>query len=234
MAKGTEEKEGERFYLLPDGTKVPSVTTIIGSGLGWNKQVLMGWAYKQGKLGVPFRDVSKTAMQIGTLAHKMAECHIKHQDHPVPPDDADEILTGIYEQANLAFQQFKEWQDLTKLNIVDSEVRVTYVDDEVAYGGTIDAIAIDDNLMLHVMDFKVSNAAYAEYIIQIAAYLKAYSQRYDKSFEDFKGIHILRFGKEAPTFAHHYINSNNVEPAWEAFRALHKLFTVKKVVEKMV
>lgn len=234
MAKGTEEKDGERFYLLKDGRKVPSVTTIIGSGLGWNKQVLMGWAYKQGKLGIPFREVSKAAMQIGTIAHKMAECHIKGVDHPVPPDDADEITIEAYEKANVAFQQFREWQKMTRLSIIESEVRVTYEDDGVGYGGTIDAISKDDEGYLHVMDFKVSNAAYAEYIIQIAAYVRAYAQSHHVSFEDFKGIHILRFGKDAPTFAHHYVSSNSVEPAWRAFVALHELFTVKKVVEKMV
>jgi hypothetical protein len=234
MAKGTEEQDGERYYFLKDGRKVPSVTTIIGSGLGWNKQVLMGWAYKQGKLGLPFRDAQKTAMQIGTLAHKMAECHIKGEDHPLTPEGADEATIEMYEKANVAFAQFLEWQKMTRLKIIESEVRVTYEEDGIGFGGTIDAIAEDDDRLLHVMDFKVSNAAYAEYIIQISAYLQAFAQQRGLSFEDFKGIHILRFGKDAETFAHHYINSDRVGPAWEAFVALHKLFTVKKVVEKMV
>jgi hypothetical protein len=34
-------------YILENGKRVPGVTTIIGSNLGWNKNVLIGWARKQ-------------------------------------------------------------------------------------------------------------------------------------------------------------------------------------------
>lgn len=232
MAKDTEEKDGERYYYLDDGkTKVPSVTTIIGSGLGWNKYVLMAWAHKLGKEGKSFKDEQKSAMSIGTIAHKMAEHNIKGLDHIVCPADGD---AELYEKANVAFNQFLQWKKMTRLNIIESEVRVVHDDEGIGFGGTIDAIAKDDEGYLHIIDFKTSNNCYPEYIIQVAAYIRGYAFKMNKGFDDFKGVHLLRFGKDAPTFAHHYADADHIGPAWEAFVALHKLFTVKKVVSKML
>lgn len=235
MAKdaGKEDVAGERFYRTASGDKVPSVTTVIGASLGWNKYVLMAWAHKLGLEGKDFRKEQKQAMSIGTIAHKMAECWLKDEPLPVPETEEDKPL---YESATLAFNQFVEWRKLTRLDITESESRVVCndTDEDIAYGGTIDAIAKDPDGYLHVMDFKTSNNAYAEYIIQIAAYMKAYCFQNNVSFEKFKGVHILRFGKDAPTFAHHYVDAAHTGPAMEAFRALYKLYRLKKVVEKMV
>ena len=38
-------------YVLQDGTKAPSVTTLIGQNLGWNKQALINWAKRQTMIG---------------------------------------------------------------------------------------------------------------------------------------------------------------------------------------
>ena len=60
------KRHGEA-YILDDETKAPSVTTIIGDNLGWNKNALMGWAKRQTMVGNDVDAMLKDAGAI--LAH---------------------------------------------------------------------------------------------------------------------------------------------------------------------
>ena len=55
-------------YYLADGTQVPSVTTIIGGQLGWNKRMLMAWSKREAAAGRDPDKVRDKAADIGTLA----------------------------------------------------------------------------------------------------------------------------------------------------------------------
>ena len=58
-------------YRLADGTVVPGVTTITGSQIGWNKQVLINWANRIGLEGISANKYRDDKADIGTLAHTM-------------------------------------------------------------------------------------------------------------------------------------------------------------------
>ena len=60
-------------YILKDGTRVTSVTTVISNNLGWNKNVLLGWTKKQTLLGNDTQELLRDAGDTGTLAHYMIE-----------------------------------------------------------------------------------------------------------------------------------------------------------------
>ena len=58
-------------YRLTDGTIVPGVTTVTGSQLGWNKQVLINWANRIGLTEIDSTKYKDDKADIGTLAHQM-------------------------------------------------------------------------------------------------------------------------------------------------------------------
>ena len=53
-------------YILKDGTKATSVTTVINNNLGWNKNVLIGWTKKQTLLGNDTQEILRDAGDPGT------------------------------------------------------------------------------------------------------------------------------------------------------------------------
>ena len=67
-------------YVLLDGTKAPSVTTIIGQNLGWNKNVLINWAKRQTMIGKDADKVLQDAADTGTLTHLLIENHQRGLD----------------------------------------------------------------------------------------------------------------------------------------------------------
>ena len=81
-------KKHGAMYILEDDTKAPSVTTIIGDNLGWNKNALMAWAKRQTALGYDADAMLKDAGEIGTLLHILIEAH--QQGFDVDPRDFTE------------------------------------------------------------------------------------------------------------------------------------------------
>ena len=67
-------------YMLLDGTKAPSVTTIISQNLGWNKQVLINWAKRQTMVGNDADKVLQDAADTGPLLHLLIENHQRGLD----------------------------------------------------------------------------------------------------------------------------------------------------------
>ena len=79
-------------YILKDGSKAVSVTTVIGNNLGWNKNVLIGWTKKQTLMGINTQEVLRDAGDIVTLAHFMVE---KYEEvYGIDPDTDDSIWVG--------------------------------------------------------------------------------------------------------------------------------------------
>ena len=111
-------------YQLKDGTIIQGVTTILNNNLAWNKGNLMGWAYNQGKAGLPLRD--QDALDIGTIAHKWVEADIKLKDFKIP--DLSDEMKGKVENSFLAYLDINyksktnrytpEWDDKQKMLIV--------------------------------------------------------------------------------------------------------------------
>ena len=65
------------IYKNKAGERIPGVTTVIGSNLGWSKGGLMHWAWEQGINGLDYRETRDAAANTGTIAHKMVEYEIK-------------------------------------------------------------------------------------------------------------------------------------------------------------
>ena len=60
-------------YVLQNGNRASSVTTIINAMLGWNKNTLIAWAKRMTAQGEDADAVMREAGRIGTLPHLLIQ-----------------------------------------------------------------------------------------------------------------------------------------------------------------
>lgn len=164
-----ETLEGKRHYCLPDGSKVPSVTTILDvTKSPESKQALQNW---RNKVGVEkARQITTEAANRGTRMHSYLESYVLSDDmKPLPSNPyahpgwfmaAEVILKGLCH-----VDEF--W---------GSEVPVYY---SGLYAGTTDCVGVWKGKPA-ILDFKQSNKAkkrewIEDYFLQLAAYALAHN-----------------------------------------------------------
>jgi hypothetical protein len=213
-------------YVNAAGQRVPGVTTIIGTNLGWSKDGLKHWAWKLGTEGKHYRDATNWAATVGTVAHALVEAHIRGIEF-VPPEGAtpDMIAKG-----RAAFSTYLDWQRFTRLKIVATET--PFVSERYQYGGCPDAVAVIDGGEpgLHMPDWKSSNGTYADHIIQLAAYGAGFEEVTGMPID---GFHLCRFDKLYGNFSHKYYPRAAMAKPWRAFLRLRDLHELKGELEAM-
>ena len=96
--------DGKRHYCLPDGAKVPSVTTILDRTKSEeSKQVLANWKKRVGEKQA--QEITTEAANRGTRMHGYLEMYIQQDElKPLPPNPyahpswfmaAEVILKGL-------------------------------------------------------------------------------------------------------------------------------------------
>lgn len=209
-------------YFTQDGTRVPSVTTIIGRFK--DAGPLMYWAWEQGKAGKDFRETRDAAATAGTLAHEAVEAHIRHEPCLLdftPDEDTPEVMG----RAHRAYQAFLAWERQTQLKVEQTELPL--VSEQHRFGGTFDAILV--NGARAVGDWKTSNGLYPDYLLQVAAYGKLWEENFpDQPITG--GFHLLRFDKTYGDFSHHWWGE--LDAAWEAFLHLRALYELEKELKQ--
>lgn len=207
-------------YRNAAGDKIPGVTTIIGRFK--ESGGLLQWAFKQGQSGVPHLYAERDkAAEAGTLAHDLIETNILSK----PPSP---IIAGpdIIKKAENAFQQFLEWREQTKIEIVATEK--SYVSEKHQFGGTVDAIGRDMKGRIVLLDWKTSNAIYTDMLVQLAAYallLEECAPEYTP-----QGFHLLRVAKESADFAHHFFGE--LDDAKKQFILFRGAYELDKAIKK--
>lgn len=226
-------------YHLKDGTKVPSVTTVLGRYK--ESGALIHWAAGQASEYVlrnlpeapsrddvvklchaakhAYRDVRDEAANAGTMAHEAVECWIRNE--PVTFTGSEDVC----KKARLSFDAFLEWADQTQLKVTDTEVAL--ISEKHKFGGTLDAMMVRGKRSLG--DWKTSNAVYGEYLVQIAAYSILWEENFpDKPIEG--GFHLLRFDKTYGDFKHHWWSE--LETAKRSFLLMRELYEYDKELKK--
>jgi hypothetical protein len=214
MAKTTK---AHQRYKLTDGTIVPGVTTVIGSQLGWNKNVLIAWARREALAGNDPTKVRDKAADIGTLTHYMVECHIKGTD-----PDLSEYSAANIDKAENGFLAFLDWEKDVKPTYLNSELGV--VSEKYRYGGTVDQI-VKKNGDLWLLDLKTSKGIYVDMKIQVAAYKMAYEEQTGRILSE---VHILKLGKEDGSFEHHKLSQKDIDYGWAVFQHCRRLYDIQK------
>ena len=173
-------------YFTSDGTQVPGGSTI--SKLGDDPGALIHWAWKLGCEGKNYRDVSKEACDIGTLAHFYIECFLNNQ-----VADLSDYTQEERDKALLCYHKFLDWWDEQHLEKVATEIQL--VNEAYRYGGTIDLIAKKPNGDHVLIDFKTSKKISDSYWRQAAGYAALWdgNQPPEKKITSHA---ILRIGKQ--------------------------------------
>jgi len=218
-----EKTKGHTVYKTTGGSRVPGVTTIINSSLGWNKNVLMAWQRKELLAGRDPNKVRDQAADIGTLTHFMIECHIKGAK-----PDTSEFSKHDIDKAENGFLGFLEWESKYSPHYIHSEFG--FVNTELMYGGTVDAIA-RKNGSLWLIDLKTSKGVYVDHKLQVAAYKFGYEKATGTKTDE---VHILQLNKNTGAFSHHPIPISELEICWLAFIHCKALYDLKRITDSAV
>jgi genome maintenance exonuclease 1 len=170
--------DGKRHYCLPDGSKVPSVTTILDrTKPEANKVALANWKKRVGEQEA--QKIVTEAANRGTRMHTYLEHYIKNDDmKPLPTNPfaqpswymaAEVILKGMVHVDEI-------W---------GSEVNLYY---SGLYAGTTDCVGVWKGRPA-IMDFKQTNKPKKEewiedYFMQLVAYGEAHNEIYGTNIQD--------------------------------------------------
>jgi len=161
--------DGKRYYTLPDGTKLPSVTTVLGAQ---KKQGIMEWRKRVGEAEA--NRISKQATGRGTNVHTLCERYLNNESLGDIMPDAKEMFLSLkpllHRINNIQYQECALWSK------------------QLGMAGRVDCIAEFDGV-LSVIDFKTSrkikqSAHIEDYYWQTAAYALMYEELIGQPIHD--------------------------------------------------
>ena len=167
----TDHGTGTRVYEVV-GTKLPSVTTILGATK--DQQFLKDWKAKVGEAKA--EEIKNLSSKRGTAMHKFLECYIEGSGY----DD----LTDIGVQAKPMAQKIIDIGLAPVDEYYGSEVTLYYPG---LYAGSTDLVC-SHNGMDTIIDFKQANKPknkdwIEDYYLQIAAYCMAHDYVYGSQIQ---------------------------------------------------
>ena len=173
--------DGMRYYTLPDGTKLPSVTTVIGAQ---KKEGIMKWRKRVGEEEA--NRISKQATGRGTNVHTLCERYLNNEKLGTIMPDALEMFQSIKPQLNrinnIHYQECALWSK------------------QLGMAGRVDCIGEFDGV-LSVIDFKTSKkikelAHIEDYFWQTSAYALMYEEMIGTPIDNL--VIIMAVENEAP------------------------------------
>ena len=163
--------DGKRYYMTPDGKKLPSVTTVVGAQ---KKQAIMEWRKRVGEEVA--NKISKQATSRGTNVHTLCEYYLNNEPKPpgVVMPDAKEMFISLKPLLdkinNIHYQEVGLWS--TQLGLA----------------GRVDCIGEYEGV-LSVIDFKTSKKLkdikdIQDYFWQTTAYALMYEELIGQPIND--------------------------------------------------
>lgn len=178
-----ESVNGQRMYACPDGSKVPSVTTILSATQSEEKtKSLDGWRKSIGDRAAD--EICTLAANRGTRVHKYLELYLESGELKKPGTNPHSI------EANIMAKKIID-EGMCNVNEVwGSEVALYYPG---LYAGTCDALGEHKNQPA-VFDYKQSNKVKKEeqidsYFLQLTAYILAFNKLYGANMR--KGVILM-------------------------------------------
>ena len=164
----TENINGKRFYVTPEGKKYPSITTVLS---GRNKEGINRWRNHVGNDVA--NQIMRSAAKRGTAVHTLVEDYLNNEE--------------LSKQDVLPLALFTLLKpELDNINNIRIQEGGLY-SDEYGVAGRVDCIA-DYKGKLSVIDFKTSTKEKKEewvenYFIQGSAYCQMYEERYSQPID---------------------------------------------------
>ena len=174
-----ESVDGKRHYCLPDGSKVPSVTTILDKTKPEEKRLaLANWKRRVGEQQA--QQITTEAASRGTRMHKWLETYVKEGNMGQPG-------TNPYSLQSHAMANIIVFEGLAK-NVTEFwgvEVPIYY---SGLSAGTTDCIGVWKGQPA-ILDFKQTNKPKKrewidDYFMQLAAYALAHNNTHGTSITD--------------------------------------------------
>lgn len=153
--------DGKRYYTLPDGSRLPSVTTVLGA---MKKDAIMAWRKRVGEEVA--NKISKQATGRGTNVHSMCEEYLNNEP------------LGVYMPDAIAmFLSLKPY--LNKINNIHYQEQALW-SKQLGMAGRVDCIGEYEG-ELSVIDFKTSKRIkkideIEDYFWQTSAYALMYEE----------------------------------------------------------
>ena len=179
----TENIEGKRHYVTPDGNRYISITTLLSN---LSKAGIQKWRARVGE--VEANRISTKASRQGTRVHSICESYIKNEDG---------FLDGRMPNEVEMFQSINPLLDcIDNIHCVEGAL----YSDELKLAGRTDLIA-EFNDELAVIDYKTSRKIKTwemchAYFMQGAFYAHAYEERTGVSVNDI--VIIMAVENEKP------------------------------------
>ena len=153
--------DGRRYYTLEDGTRLPSVTTVIGAQ---KKKAIMEWRKRVGEEVA--NQISGAATSRGTKVHTLCEKYLNNEEVPFQMNDAYEM-----------FHSIKPF--LNKINNIHYQEAALW-SKQLGMAGRVDCIGEYEG-ELSVIDFKTSKKVKShedieDYFWQTTAYSLMYEE----------------------------------------------------------
>jgi PD-(D/E)XK nuclease superfamily len=163
--------DGKRYYALEDGTRLPSVTTVVGAK---KKQSILEWRKRVGEDEA--NRISRQASSRGTNVHTICENYLNNKQ---------DYLQGIMPNAMEFFLSIRPY-----LNLIDN---IHYQEQalwskNIGMAGRVDCIA-EYKGKLSVIDFKTSSRPkkredVLDYFWQCTAYALMYEELIGTPIDD--------------------------------------------------
>jgi genome maintenance exonuclease 1 len=175
--------DGKRYYVTPEGKKLPSVTTVVGAQ---KKQAIMEWRRRVGEEVA--NKISKHATSRGTNMHTLCEYYLNNEPKPpgVVMPDAKEMFISIKPYLdkinNIHYQEVGLWSS------------------QLGLAGRVDCIGEYEG-KLSVIDFKTSKKIknrndILDYFWQCTAYALMYEELIGQPIDDL--VIIMAVDNEQP------------------------------------
>lgn len=178
-----DDSSGRRLYQTPDGTAVPSVTTILDKTKPAEaREALARWKKAVGEQKA--QEITTEAAGRGTRMHKFLEDHIKG----IP---LKESVTNPYAQQSLDMARKVIAEGFPKINEVwGSEVPLYFPE---LYAGTTDCCGVHEGDEA-ILDFKQTNKPkklewIGDYFLQLTAYALAHNEVHGTNIR--KGVILM-------------------------------------------
>lgn len=175
-----ESVNGSRKYVAPDGSKLPSVTTILDATKPEEKKkALLEWRKRVGEQKA--KEITTEAAGRGTRMHKFLENHVKKGNMGEPGSNPYSIQSHTMAQTiiNEGLSKCQEFWG-TEVSLYFPGI----------YAGTTDLVGVHDNSDA-IMDHKQTNKPkkrewIEDYFLQLAAYALAHNEVFNTSIR--KGV----------------------------------------------
>lgn len=178
-----DDSTGRRLYQTPDGTAVPSVTTILDKTKPAEaREALARWKKAVGEQKA--QEITTEAAGRGTRMHKFLEDHIKG----IP---LKESVTNPFAQQSLDMARKVIAEGFPKINEVwGSEVPLYFPE---LYAGTTDCVGMHQGEQ-SILDFKQTNKPKKrewidDYFLQLTAYALAHNEVHGTNIR--KGVILM-------------------------------------------